>query len=181
MASYSGMEILLILLWSQVLGVPERQELTAPALRQAAAEIEPWLGLRLVFYQGPPVSPMPASMLPVFPQPYDPAEASITPNGIYVSAQQAATFRTARAFAEFLSHAAAHARLGHAERMQQVAREALILNSTHAPERIAEELLARTRKEMEEAAAPVAAEILAASGCAAEACERFGSLLRELR
>jgi len=151
------------------------------ALQQALGPVQAWVGRALVLIVNPPPDPAPFQRAAQFPQPLDPLEAVVTPGSVYLSIAQILSFRSSQELAEFLAHAAAHARLRHPERMAEVMTEVAILNTTHAPPEVAETLQIRTRKEMEEEAAPVTAEFMATSGCAPGPCQMFGLLLQAVR
>ncbi len=164
-------------LWAQVV-----DPISSVALRDAAKPVEAWMGRALVVYGGSPAAPVAAQRARQFPQPFDAREAIVTPNAVYVSMAQMQAFRSSQELAEFLAHAAAHAKLDHPARMEEVMREVAILDTTHAPERVATTLEIRTRAEMEEATVPVAAEFMESAGCApAGSCGMFGLLLRAAR
>jgi hypothetical protein len=157
------------------------QAVSSDALRDAAKPIEAWMGRVLVIGEGPAPGPIPILRPALFPQPYDFREAQITSEAIYVSMDQIRAFRSSQELAQFLSHAAAHARLGHPARMAEVMTELAVLNTTHAPEQVATSFETRTRMEMEEAAAPIAEEFMQSTGCAPGPCQMFGLLLRAVR
>ncbi len=148
------------------------------ALRAAAGPVEAWMGRSLVIYAGAALDPPRVLRTRQFPQPLDPREAMVTPGTIYVALEKLRAFRSGQELAEFLAHAAAHAKLGHAERMAQVTTEVAILSTTHAPEKVASSLEARMRVEMEQEATRTAAEFMNSSGCSPAACAMFESLLR---
>jgi Zn-dependent peptidase ImmA (M78 family) len=82
----------------------------------------------------------------------------ITPTAVFVRKGQFTQFRSSFELAEFLSHAAAHVRLKHAERN-----------------------LETNRAEMETEAEAMAAEILMTADCAPGPCAAFGRLLAAAR
>jgi hypothetical protein len=148
------------------------------ALRAAAGPVEAWIGKPLVIYTGAVLDPPPVLRARQFPQPLDPSEAVITPDAIYVPLARFLAFRNGQELAAFLAHASAHAKLRHPERMAEVMTEVAILNTTHAPEKIASNLEVRTRTEMERDATATAVEFMNSSGCTPTACAMFESLLR---
>ena len=156
------------------------QFLDEEQIRTAAGAIEVWMGGPLRIYSGT-VQAVPPLMAARFPNQYEASEAYLTNREILVSINQMRAFRSPQELAQFLSHAVAHARLGHAQRMSEVLTEAAILNTTHAPGVIAENLLTRTRREMEDATIPVAAELMRSSGCVPGPCAAFAQLLRATR
>ena len=132
------------------------QAVESPELQAAQKPVELWMGRQLVLYED-------ASALPAGATRITPSEARITGDSIAVSMSQIRAFQSSQELAEFLAHAAAHARLGHAERMATIAE-------------------ARARAEMEKEAEPVAAEFMESAGCApAGSCGMFGVLLRAAR
>ena len=88
------------------------------------------MGRALVVYGGSPAAPVAAQRARQFPQPFDAREAIVTPNAVYVSMAQMQAFRSSQELAEFLAHAAAHAKLDHPARMEEVMREVAILDTT---------------------------------------------------
>lgn len=162
-------------------GLFAQSSVNGDTLREAAKPIETWMGRALVLYTGSRLDPLPAMRAHQFPQPFDPREALVTPDTIYVSMSQMQTFRSSQELAEFLAHAAAHAKLGHPDRMAEIMTEVAILDTTHTPERVATTLEIRTRAEMEETAAPIAMEFMDSAGCAPGSCAMFGLLLRAAR
>lgn len=125
-----------------------------------------WLGAPLV-------------ILPDAPPRLD-GEAFIDSGTIYVSAAQLRDFRDPAAVARFLSHAAAHNKLNHGAvyqyRMGTLERASQL--TFHFP---LEKMEANVRAQLEQEAAPVAAEFLAKSACAPGPCRMFRDLLRAIK
>lgn len=150
----------------------------APEVLEAAAPVEQWLGLKLVVYETKENIPIGLTM---YPSHEEPGEALITPTAVFVWKGRFTQFRSSFELAEFLSHAAAHVRLRHAEGWAEKARMVQMLGNTHAPEELPAQILERSRKEFEAEAEPVAAEFLAAANCAPGPCARFGRLMAAVR
>jgi hypothetical protein len=117
----------------------------SPALQTARPPVEAWLGRAVAVYDGP--AP-------------EAAEAVVTADAVWVSKDQFKAFRSSFELAEFLTHVAAHVRLGH-------------VNLAAQP--------AKARAEMEKAATELAEEILPTTDCGPGPCDRFGRLLAAAR
>ena len=129
----------------------------------AKKSVEAWMGFRLVIYED-------GASLAL-------SEARFTADSIAVSINQLRSFQSSQELAQFLAHAAAHARLGHPERWATLAKAVAILT----PDRAAKSLEVNTRAELEAAALPVAGEFMESAGCAPGSCAMFGLLLRAAR
>jgi len=128
-----------------------RRVVENPELQAAKKPVELWMGRALVIVDEASAQPEGRTRI---------SEARITADSIGVSMSQIRAFQSSQELAEFLAHAAAHARLGH-------------LTTVAEP---------RGRAEMEKEAEAVAAELMESSGCApAGSCGMFGLLLRAAR
>jgi hypothetical protein len=146
--------------------------------RETAAPLENWLGKRLVIFDDGLQNFSEYPFLVIYPPTREFTEASITPDAIYISLSQLRNFPSAAALADFLSHAAAHAKLNHPAKFQeQAAMERILRDSPHVPEKYPDTLHERIRKEFEAEAATVAREFRAASNCTEQSCELFTRLL----
>ena len=134
---------------------------TTPAVMEAAAPVEQWLGSKLVIYET--AGNIPEAVIAMFPSAPEPGEALITPTAVFVWKGR---FRSSFELAEFLSHAAAHARLKHAEGWMDKLAAARVLGTTHAPAELSAQMVERTRKEFEAEAETLATEILGTADCA---------------
>ena len=152
---------------------------TTPAVMEAAAPVEQWLGSKLVIYET--AGNIPEAVIAMFPSTPEPGEALITPTAVFVWKGRFAQFRSSFELAEFLSHAAAHARLKHAEAWMDKLAAARVLGTTHAPAELSTQMLERTRKEFEAEAETQATEILGTADCAPGPCAAFGRLLAAVR
>jgi Zn-dependent protease with chaperone function len=106
---------------------------------------------------------------------FAPREARFAAGSIVVSTTQLRSLHSSQELAEFLAHAAAHARLGHPERLVTLSKAIAILGPDR---RAAGVLQANTLAEMEKAVEPVAAELMETAGCAPGSCAMFGLVLR---
>ncbi len=131
--------------WSQTPPVQSEK------LRQALPAVEQWLGAPLVIYDETLLVPQPG-----------PNEASIWNHAIYVPLFRLRSFRTPAEAATFLSHAAAHYKLNHAELYAEKVRlfEMMAVLSPHFPQATMEVNL---RANLEKEADAAAAEFLAKS------------------
>ena len=96
----------------------------------------------------------------------------ITPDAIYVSLSQLRSFASGPALADFLSHAAAHGKLGRPIWLYSVR-----VLSPHIPDKYAEQIDGNRCHALEEAVAPAAAEFRSAANCTPESCAAFERLL----
>lgn len=148
-----------------------------PAIEQARGPVEQWLGRKLVVYEG--TSPTTQPLFIVFPSQQESGEALITPSAVFVPKAKFLEFRSGFELAEFLSHAGAHAKLGHAQKWTEKVEQARILAASHGANYTVD--LAKTRKELEEEAESAAPDFLEQADCGPGPCARFGRLLAAVR
>jgi hypothetical protein len=148
--------------WGQPLPV---QTIDSSPLRKALPPVEQWLGAPLVIFENTLLVSQP-----------EPGEASISNHAIYVPLSRLRALRTPGEAAAFLSHAAAHNKLNHAELYSEKVQlfEKMAVLSPHFPQASME---ANLRAKLETEAEAVAAEFLAKSGCTARRCDLFRQLL----
>ena len=149
-----------------------------PRFHETAVPLEDWLGKRLVVFDDSLQNFPELPILVIYPPAREPAEATITTSAIYVSLSQMRGFASPAAFADFLSHAAAHAKLNHPARFQEkYTVERVLRESPHVPDKYADAMRERVRVEFESEALAVARELRATSNCTVQSCEAFEHLL----
>lgn len=123
-------------------------------LRAVLPSVEQWLGAPLVIFEETLLVPQP-----------EPGEASLWNHAIYVPLSRMRAFRSPSEVAAFLSHAAAHNKLNHAELYAEKVQlfERIAILSPHFPQAMQTTMQANLRANLEKEAAPVAAEFLAKS------------------
>jgi hypothetical protein len=136
-----------------------------PELQAAKQPIESWMGLKLVIFDDglPQKSEEPRRSTP--------REPVVNADSTSISSNQ---FSAGHELAEFLAHAAAHASLGHPERLVTLRKAVGILGPGRAGPVLQTETLATLERE----AAPVVAEFMAKSGCSPATCKMFADLLQ---
>jgi hypothetical protein len=139
------------------------------ALQTAIGPVQQWLGRKLYIYDDGNMPP--AVMLVVFPGRPEPNEATVTPTAVFVPKAKFLEFRSSFEVAEFLSHAAAHVRLNHAQ---------LLTDKTEQARKTSIDL-DKLRKEMEAEAEAMTTQILETADCGPGPCDRFGRLLAAAR
>lgn len=146
--------------------------------REAAAPLEGWLGKKLIIFDDATWAWPVWSPIAMFPKRREPSEATITTGAIYVSLSQLRNFPTTAAFADFLSHAAAHVKLNHLARFREKQLiERILRDSPHVPEKYPDAMRERVRMEFEAEVIPTAVELRATAKCTQQSCDMFGQLL----
>jgi hypothetical protein len=143
-----------------------------PAIEQARGPVEQWLGRKLIVFEG--TSPTTQPLFIVFPSQQESNEALITPSAVFVPKAKFLEFRSGFELAEFLSHAGAHAKLGHAQKWTQTVERAASGSGNTVD-------LLKARKELEDEAESTAPQFLEQADCGPGPCSRFGRLLAAVR
>jgi hypothetical protein len=146
------------------------QSIESAELKVSKQPVEAWMGRSLVIYD----KAVNGILFPLRPEP---REAAVTADAVALPVSQLRKFQSGDELAQFLAHAAAHASLGHPERMKTLNKAMGILGGDRAAQRLRAETLATLEVE----AGPVAAKLLESAGCGAGPCAMFEALLRAVK